>query len=115
MMTPVVEILESTSLKSSAWVPSAKSRFPLPMVMGYIHTCIRSMRWCLSNVCMRFPLPHTHRSGAFPSFSFFICGATSPVTQNELCHEGSNNSCDTTYFFVLLNGSAIAPVCLDQY
>src|SRR6266571_6260457 len=106
IITPVVEILESVSLSPSACVLSAKSRLPAPTVTGKIHRCIRSMRWCLSRVWIRFPLPCIHKSGLSSSLSFLICATTSPLIHLELCHEGSNGLFETTYFLVLLNGFA---------
>src|SRR4051812_27660328 len=117
MMTPVVEVFDSASFHVCGCVPSAKSFLPLPIVIGYIHRCIRSIKCSLSKVWIKFPLPHTHRSEPSVSFSFLSCVTTSPVIQAELFHEGSNDSCDTTYFFVLLNGIAtsLSVFALGQY
>src|SRR5258708_1277162 len=103
---PVVVVFESTGLKRCGRVPSANNFLPVPIVRGYVQMCIRSIRLCLRSVCIRLPLPHTHRSGPSEFLSFFSSFTTSPVISTELFQESLKGLCETTYFFVLLNGFA---------
>src|SRR5690349_592017 len=101
---PVLVIFPSTSLKRSGRVPCASNFLPLPIVRGNVQICILSIRLFLRSVCIRFPLPHTQRSGPSEFLSFFSSSTTSPVISLELLQESLKSLCETTYFFALSNG-----------
>src|SRR5687768_14207971 len=95
--TPVVNVLESTSVSPTGSPRSTKRRLPLPRITGWTMSLSSSSSPSSSSDRTRAPLPMIVISLPGLRFSPATPSATSPSTRDELFHpRGSSKVLETT-------------------